>query len=77
MREPGPGDPDGSGTATLRLNPGLEQVCFELSVSNIALPATGAHIHVGEVDEFGDVVAPLIHRMKTAPPADASAQTAS
>lgn len=24
---PGPGDPDGSGTATLRLNPGQEEIC--------------------------------------------------
>jgi hypothetical protein len=56
---PGPGDPDGSGTASLTLNPGLEQVCFELSVSNIALPATGAHIHIGTADVAGPVVVPL------------------
>lgn len=56
---PGPGDPDGSGTASLRLNPGQEEVCFELSVSNIALPATGAHIHVGTADVAGPVVVPL------------------
>jgi hypothetical protein len=56
---PGPGDPDGSGTAWLRLNPGQEEVCFELSVSNIALPATGAHIHVGTADVAGPVVVPL------------------
>lgn len=57
---PGPGDPDGSGTASLTLNPGLEEVCFELSVSNIALPAIGAHIHVGTADVAGPVVVPLI-----------------
>jgi hypothetical protein len=57
---PGPGDPDGSGTAFIRLNPGQEQVCFEISVSNITLPATGAHIHVGTVTESGPVVVPLI-----------------
>lgn len=56
---PGPGDPDGSGTASVRLNPGQEEVCFELSVSNIALPATGAHIHVGTADVAGPVVVPL------------------
>ena len=56
---PGPGDPDGSGTAAITLNPGQEQVCFELSVSNITLPATGAHIHVGTVTQFGPVVVPL------------------
>jgi hypothetical protein len=57
---PGPGDPDGSGTALLRLNPGLEQVCFELSVSDITLPTTGAHIHVGTATEAGPVVVGLI-----------------
>jgi hypothetical protein len=56
---PGPGDPDGSGTATLRLNPGTETVCFVLTVSDITLPATGAHIHVGTVTEAGPVVVAL------------------
>ncbi len=56
---PGPGDPDGSGTAQLWLNPGLGQVCFELSVSNIALPATGAHIHKAPAGQPGPIVIPL------------------
>ena len=34
---PGPGDPDGSGTARLSLNPGQEEVCFTLTVENIRL----------------------------------------
>lgn len=57
---PGPGDPDGSGTASLRLNPGQEEVCFEISVSNITLPATGAHIHVGSASQSGPVVVGLV-----------------
>lgn len=56
---PGPGDPDGSGTATVWLNPGQGEVCFEITVSNITLPATGAHIHVGTVTESGPVVVGL------------------
>jgi hypothetical protein len=56
---PGPGDPDGSGTASLTLNPGQGEVCFELSVENIVLPATGAHIHIGTADVAGPVVVPL------------------
>ena len=56
---PGPGDPDGSGTTTLMFFPGREEVCFEISVSNITLPATGAHIHIGDVDEAGPVVVGL------------------
>jgi hypothetical protein len=56
---PGPGDPDGSGTATVALHPGREQVCFTLWVEDIQLPATGAHIHLGDADESGDVVVHL------------------
>jgi len=56
---PGPGDPDGSGTASLRLNPGQGEVCFELTVANIALPATGAHIHEAPAGSPGPVVVPL------------------
>lgn len=55
---PGPGDPDGSGTADLRVNPGLEQVCVDLVVQDIA-PATAAHIHEAPVGEPGPVVVPL------------------
>jgi hypothetical protein len=57
---PGPGDPDGLGTASLTFNPGREEVCFELSVSNITLPATGAHIHSGTATQSGGVVVHLI-----------------
>jgi hypothetical protein len=56
---PGPGDPNGSGTARLTINVGQAQVCFSISVTGIALPSTGAHIHVGEIGEFGDVVVGL------------------
>ena len=55
---PGPGDPDGSGTAVLRLNAGKQEVCFELVVSDIA-PATAAHIHVGPAGVAGPVVVGL------------------
>jgi hypothetical protein len=55
---PGPGDPDGTGTAALTVNPGLSQICYELTVSGIA-PATAAHIHVGPVGVAGPVVVPL------------------
>ncbi|WP_109474188.1 CHRD domain-containing protein [Ornithinimicrobium cavernae] len=55
---PGPGDPDGSGTAHFRLNPGQEQICYTLEVSDIA-PAMAAHIHVAGTDAPGPVVVPL------------------
>jgi hypothetical protein len=56
---PGPGDPDGSGTATIIVNPGDEEVCWTIKTEGIELPATGAHIHEGAVGEFGDVVVSL------------------
>ena len=56
---PGPGDPDGAGTASLRLNPGQGEICYELTVSNIA-PATAAHIHIGGPTVAGPVVVGLM-----------------
>jgi hypothetical protein len=56
---PGPGDTNGTGTATLRLNLGQSRVCFVLTASNITLPATGAHIHVGATGIAGPVVVGL------------------
>ena len=52
---PGPGDPDGSGTARITVNVGQAEVCFNLSVSGID-PATAAHIHVGAAGVAGPVV---------------------
>jgi hypothetical protein len=57
---PGPGDPNGTGTATIRLNQGRGKVCFVLTASNITLPATGAHIHVGTATQAGSVVVALV-----------------
>ncbi len=56
---PGPGDPDGSGTAHITLNQGAGEVCFELTVSDIA-PAFGAHIHAGAAGVAGPVVVGLV-----------------
>jgi hypothetical protein len=57
---PVPGDPDGSGTATLWLNYGQGEVCFEISVTGIALPVGAAHIHEAPVGEPGDIVITLV-----------------
>lgn len=56
---PGPGDPDGSGNALITLNQGQGEVCFELEVADIALPATGAHIHRAPAGVPGPIVVPL------------------
>jgi len=55
---PTPGDPDGTGTATLTFNPGQSQICYELKVSGIDA-ASAAHIHVGAAGKAGDVAVPL------------------
>jgi hypothetical protein len=55
---PGPGDPDGTGFASISLNSGQGEVCFQLTVSNIA-PATGAHIHEAPAGVAGPIVVPL------------------
>ena len=49
---PGPGDPDGGGTADITVNPGQNQVCYHVMVSNIAAPTAG-HIHLGAAGTAG------------------------
>lgn len=56
--EPGAGDPDGTGHATILLG-GNGSVCWDIQVSNIMLPAIAAHIHEGAADVNGPVVVPL------------------
>ena len=48
------GDLDGTGSATLRINPGQGQLCYSLRVSGIA-PATMAHVHEGAAGSAGPV----------------------
>jgi hypothetical protein len=55
---PVPGDPDGSGEAVLTLNHGQGEVCFQLTVADIA-PATAAHIHEAPVGVPGPIVVGL------------------
>ncbi|HEU5131165.1 MAG TPA: CHRD domain-containing protein, partial [Pyrinomonadaceae bacterium] len=62
-----PGDPDGTGTARLTLNPGKNQVCYELTVDKIAA-ANGAHIHAGALDKAGPPIVTLT------PPANGSSK---
>ncbi len=63
---PGPGDPDGSGMVSVKVNLSKRQVCFDLMVADIG-PATAAHIHVGPPGVAGPVVVPL-----NPPPTDGS-----
>jgi hypothetical protein len=52
---PNPGDPDGSGTATIRINPGQGQLCYTLMVSGIE-PAAAAHIHEAPAGSAGPII---------------------
>jgi hypothetical protein len=54
---PGPGDPDGSGTAVVKVF--RAKICYTLRVENIQLRQLAAHIHLGLRDEAGPVVATL------------------
>jgi hypothetical protein len=56
--KPNPGDPDGMGHATFRVNVGQNQVCYEITVEKIAT-ATMAHIHKAGPDAAGPVAVPL------------------
>lgn len=53
-----PGDADGFGSASLAITPEAGEVCFAISVSNIAAPAA-AHIHIGGAGTNGGVVVNL------------------
>src|SRR5215217_6715223 len=55
---PNQGDPDGIGTATLRINPGLEEVCWTITVSGVD-PISAAHIHEAGPTAPGPIVVPL------------------
>lgn len=64
---PTPGDPDGSGTATIRINPGRGQLCYTIIVRDIE-PATAAHVHEAPAGSAGPVVVGL------SPPTNGSSQ---
>jgi hypothetical protein len=54
-----PADPDGLGSARISVNYGQRRVCWQLSFSNISVPAIAAHIHEAAAGVNGPVVVPL------------------
>jgi hypothetical protein len=56
---PGPGDPNATGQADLRLNQGQREVCFEISWANVDGTVNAAHIHIAPVGDPGPVIVPL------------------
>lgn len=55
-QEVGAGDPDGSGTAYLAIDNVANTISWNIIVSNITLPPTGAHIHNAPAGVNGGVV---------------------
>lgn len=58
QQAPEPGDLDGTGTATFRVNTAQGEVCWTLAIRGID-PATAAHIHRGAAGSVGSPVLPL------------------
>lgn len=57
-QEPDGGDPDGSGSAQIRINTRANLLCYTLRVRGID-PATAAHIHEAPAGSAGPVVIDL------------------
>jgi hypothetical protein len=55
---PNQGDPDGVGTASLTINPGLGTLCWTITVSGVE-PITAAHVHAAPSTTPGPIVVPL------------------
>jgi hypothetical protein len=56
---PGPGDEDATGTSVVYLRTNNNEVCVDIIVQNITLPATAAHIHQAPRGQSGPPVVPL------------------
>jgi hypothetical protein len=56
---PGPGDPDATGQADLRLNQGKQRVCFDISWAGIDGTVFAGHIHVAPPGVPGPIVVTL------------------
>ena len=65
---PGPGDTDGAGTVEITLDDDTNEVCWEIDVTSLTLPAVAAHIHPGATGVAGPPAVNL-----TAPDATGSA----
>lgn len=56
---PSVSDSTGSGSAMLTINPGQEEVCWDVHVSGLTTPVIASHIHKGNAGTNGPVVVPF------------------
>lgn len=56
---PGPGDPNATGQADLRLNQGQKRVCFDVSWADVDGLVFAGHIHIAPVSAAGPIVVTL------------------
>jgi CHRD domain len=56
---PGPGDPDGRGTANLTIDGATGVVCYKIYAQRLTLPSINGHIHEGPKGVSGPVVVQL------------------
>jgi len=56
---PGPGDTDASGFVFVSVDPSSGNICYEIAIANITLPAVATHIHVNSIGVSGPVVVPF------------------
>src|SRR5687767_13480824 len=53
------GDPDGTGVALITINADKRELCWEIGVARILLPATASHIHKAAPGVRGSIVVTL------------------
>ncbi len=63
---PGPGDPNGTGVAIIKVNEEESSVCYNIKFENIGM-ASAAHIHKGNKSTSGDVKVTLFEGSESSP----------
>jgi Cu/Zn superoxide dismutase len=66
----------GSGTGQVTINPGHDELCFHITVSNLTGPPLAAHIHKGSAGTNGGIVVPFVPAVTTFSPPDSVSATA-
>ena len=61
----GVGDPDGTGFASITINQGQGEICFEITVANLDEPVTRGHIHAAPAGSNGPIVVEFVEPGET------------